>query len=286
MTPAEALVAEYLDWGRAQGGRLGRPWARRHGRRRELDLAFWVERLAISALHEVRLADVERVCRSLSHLHPKSVDMKVDSLRACILWAVRRDMLPRNPLAAYRAPDTTPTRPHRALTDAEIEALFAAATPLRRLWYATALGTGFRVSELRQVRASDLDPQTGMILLDKYRTKSRKEARQPIPRALIARLVERAKEAPEGPLLGIPTSKSSRIIREDFEAAGIARVTASGLASWHSFRKTYVTRLVESGADIKTVMELARHSTPLLTLAVYAQRDEGRMREAVEGLRT
>jgi hypothetical protein len=33
-------------------------------------------------------------------------------------------------------------------------------------------------------------------------------------------------------------------------------------------------------------MELARHSTPLLTLAVYAQRDEGRMREAVEGLRT
>ena len=37
-------------------------------------------------------------------------------------------------------------------------------------------------------------------------------------------------------------------------------------------------------ADVKTVMELARHSTPVLTMQWYASADEGRLREATEAV--
>jgi integrase len=54
--------------------------------------------------------------------------------------------------------------------------------------------------------------------------------------------------------------------RSDFLKA----VDAAGhVVDFHSFRHTYVTRIVLSGANVKVAQDLARHSTPLLTLAVY-----------------
>jgi site-specific recombinase XerD len=42
------------------------------------------------------------------------------------------------------------------------------------------------------------------------------------------------------------------------------------VADFHALRHTYISRLVTSGANIKVVQELARHSSPLLTLGRYA----------------
>jgi len=39
---------------------------------------------------------------------------------------------------------------------------------------------------------------------------------------------------------------------------------------FHALRHTYISRLVASGANIKVAQELARHSTPTLTLGRYA----------------
>ena len=41
-------------------------------------------------------------------------------------------------------------------------------------------------------------------------------------------------------------------------------------ADFHSLRYTYGTALARSNAPIKVVQSLARHSTPTLTLAIYA----------------
>ena len=40
---------------------------------------------------------------------------------------------------------------------------------------------------------------------------------------------------------------------------------------FHSLRTTYVNLVLESGAGIKEAMDLARHSTPDLTLNVYGR---------------
>ena len=42
---------------------------------------------------------------------------------------------------------------------------------------------------------------------------------------------------------------------------------------WHSFRRTLATVLQSSGASVKTTQELMRHSSPVMTLGTYANRD-------------
>jgi len=51
------------------------------------------------------------------------------------------------------------------------------------------------------------------------------------------------------------------------------------LVDLHTLRVSYISWLVESGASVKTCQELARHSTPVLTIGKYAQmslHDQGR----------
>jgi len=48
------------------------------------------------------------------------------------------------------------------------------------------------------------------------------------------------------------------------------RDAAGRIADFHALRHTYVSRLVRSGANVKVAQELARHSTPMLTLGRYA----------------
>jgi hypothetical protein len=42
------------------------------------------------------------------------------------------------------------------------------------------------------------------------------------------------------------------------------------VVDFHALRHTYISRVVASGANIKVAQELARHSTPTLTLGRYA----------------
>src|SRR5262249_51388920 len=57
----------------------------------------------------------------------------------------------------------------------------------------------------------------------------------------------------------------------DLEAAGIPYWDASGrVADFHCLRHSYLTALAKSNAPVKVVQTLARHSTPTLTLGVYA----------------
>jgi len=61
------------------------------------------------------------------------------------------------------------------------------------------------------------------------------------------------------------------MLRADLDAAGIAyRDDAGRVCDFHALRHTYVTRLARSGATVKVVQTLARHSTPVLTLGVYS----------------
>jgi len=64
---------------------------------------------------------------------------------------------------------------------------------------------------------------------------------------------------------GTPKEKAERE-RTDFLKA---TDTAGRVVDFHNLRHTYVTRVVRSGASAKVAQDLARHSTPALTLGVY-----------------
>ncbi len=50
------------------------------------------------------------------------------------------------------------------------------------------------------------------------------------------------------------------------KAAGI-----KGKVGWNTFRRTFATHLKASGEDVKTVQELLRHASILVTMNLYAQ---------------
>jgi hypothetical protein len=80
------------------------------------------------------------------------------------------------------------------------------------------------------------------------------------------------------------TERTAEMLRVDLQAAGIAYETASGVADFHALRAAYVTNLVASGASVKTCQTLSRHSTPSLTIGLYAKVSLHDVKEAVENL--
>ena len=57
-----------------------------------------------------------------------------------------------------------------------------------------------------------------------------------------------------------------RIIKPAARQVGIQKTLG-----WHTFRRTYPTLLLSSGADVKVTQELMRHASPIMTLGTYAQ---------------
>ena len=74
------------------------------------------------------------------------------------------------------------------------------------------------------------------------------------------------------------------MIRVDLAAAKIPYETAQGVIDFHALRATFVSHLVASGASVKTCQVLARHSTPSLTIGLYAKASLHDIKGAVESL--
>jgi integrase len=79
-----------------------------------------------------------------------------------------------------------------------------------------------------------------------------------------------------------PDAVLKRHVMPAAERAGISK-----RIGWHSFRRTLATLLQSSGASVKTTQELMRHSSPNITLAVYAKgvtADKRRAQDAITSL--
>src|SRR5271157_329113 len=70
----------------------------------------------------------------------------------------------------------------------------------------------------------------------------------------------------------------------DLMAVGIDPETDSGVIDFQALRGTYISHLVSSGASVKTCQPLARHSSPVLTIGIYAKASLHDIAEAVESL--
>jgi len=192
----------------------------------------------------------------------------------------------------------------RALTDDELARLIQAAEagkavrgmagPDRAMLYRLALGTGFRASELASLvpGSFDLDGRPPTVTVEAGYSKHRRRDVQPIRRDLADLLRPWLEERTPGlPVFPMP-DKPVKLVQADLAAARDAwleeaatkkerkerekasflkyRDAAGRVADFHALRHTYISRLVRSGANIKVAQELARHSTPMLTLGRYA----------------
>ncbi len=75
------------------------------------------------------------------------------------------------------------------------------------------------------------------------------------------------------------------MVRDDLERAGVPIFKAGeGVVDFHALRTTYVTMLDKNGASAKEAQDLARHSTPVITLNSYIRSTDDRKRRVVEAV--
>ena len=162
----------------------------------------------------------------------------------------------------------------------------------RHVLYLAAMTTGFRASELASLTpaAFNLDGEPPTVTLAAENAKNGRTAIQP--------LAPEAAAAPEGYLAGKPSGvvvwpgtwaeKAADMIRVDLDACGIPYAVEGPdgplYADFHALRHSMIALLDKSGATLKEAMQLARHSDPKLTMAVYGRAALHDLGAAVERL--
>jgi integrase len=196
-------------------------------------------------------------------------------MRACSVAPVRGSRVPKG----------------RALSRGELSALFescdagkpggARNAALLGLGY----GAGLRRAELVTLDLADFDVETGTLIV---RGKGNKERKAYVTNgsrdALDAWLALRGDEP--GPLF-LPVTKGGTIVRHRMTDGAVARLVrrlaqAAKIAPFspHDCRRTWVGDLLEAGADISTVQQLAGHASPTTTSKYDRRGDRAKKRAA------
>jgi integrase len=280
----EGSLAEWQESLRAKGGtaRYVRMTAHR---------AHWlVGQCGFRQLADLAPLPVEAALARLRNEQGRSVQTSnfyLAALAGFSRWLVRNGRLPTNPLATLCRGNVRTDRRHdrRALSEEEFRRLLAStsnsrrvlcglAGPARALLYATAASTGLRASELASLTPASFSlSESPTVRCRAAYTKNGQDALLPLPPSLVAPLrAFLADKRADKPVWGKEWPKhAARTIRKDEQDAGVAYETADGFADFHSLRHLFITSLFRVGVHPRTAQVLARHSTIVLTMAIYTK---------------
>jgi integrase/recombinase XerD len=280
MRSALNTIAELLGIGemRDADGRdmrcLAAPWASLRYQHTAAIRAQLLDQYAPATANKL-LAALRRVLREARRLGQMSAD---DYDQAVDLRTIRSERLPRG----------------RALSDGEVAALMRACaddiTPAGArdaAIVALLRGTGLRRSEVVALDLADYEAAAGTLTI--RNGKGKKERLTYVAggakAALDEWLMTRGEAA--GPLFYGITKGGRLVVRRlaDQAIAVIcaARATEAGVAPFtpHDMRRTFISGLLDAGADIATVQRLAGHEDPATT-SRYDRRGEVVKQRAIE----
>ncbi len=224
-------------------------------------------------------------------------------LKSFCRWLVKDRRSGDNPLAHLDAGNSDVDRRHdrRELEAEELRQLLAATKasgrgsrgltgPDRFHLYATACGTGFRASALASLTPESFDlGARPTATLPARSNKSRKTKVQPLPPDVADLLRGYLADKPAGVRVwpGTWHTRAADMLRLDLEAVGIPYAVDGPdgplYADFHALRHTYLTLGGRAGIDLRTLQELAGHSSSRLTER-YSHRRLYDLQGAVEKL--
>jgi len=234
---------------------------------------------------------IENATRGTS---PATINHYVRAVRGFFRWLLRTHRFGTNPLGTLTLLNANLDVRHarRELTAEELQRLFRAARASARTFrgltgtdryflYLLAAGTGFRANALANLTPNDFDlsPPSPSVTLAARHAKNRKTQVQPLPvdvaDALRGYLAERRGNVLVWGGTWHASGRMGEMLRFDLDAAGIAYAVEGPdgpeFADFHSLRHSFLTLGGRSGIDLRTLQELAGHSTPTLT-ARYTHR--------------
>ncbi len=227
---------------------------------------------------------------------PATVNEYRCTLNAFLNWCVKDGRLRENliqhvpPVAA----DGDRRRDRRALTESEVERLLAVAARQDREhagsnWaprhpvYLTALLTGLRHGELRQICWQDVDLDQGRLLVREEVGKARRADEVPLHPKVVDALASLPRGRATDPVFSsVPTLAT---FRKDCGRAGIAvRDEAGRTVDFHSFRMTFGTWLQREAVPPSVAQRLMRHASFRTTEKYYTDLRLHDLEQAVKRL--
>ncbi len=254
----------------------------------------------------------------------RTIQSHLTAMKGFTKWLAENAKLPRNPLSSVKRPDpkSDRRRERRMLLPDEWRLLEAATESgperygmpgqERALLYRTAIQTGLRSGELRSLTRGRLvcNASTPYVTCKAGSTKNGKMARQYIQPELAANLrAHVANKAPQAPVFGLcHEANVARMLRDDLadarkwwlrEAKGdpdeyarreksdfLTDVNHDGaILDFHALRHTCGAWLAMTGAHVKVVQTVMRHSAITLTMDTYGHLFPGQEADAVARMR-
>lgn len=200
--------------------------------------------------------------------------------------AVRRGIIPSSPLARLDRSE----RPHikatpiRVLERDEIAAVLDATIPSYRVAVSTAIFTGLRQSEQLGLQWADIDFTEGVLHVRRTFGREGKigppktdaSYRSVVLMPSLARVLREHKlrssySQPEDFVFSTTTGRPAHWRNVSRRGLGAA-VKKSGVphVAWHELRHTFASLLIAEGLNVVYVSRQLGHSSPAITLALYA----------------
>lgn len=255
-------------------------------------------------LQDLRYAHCQEMVHRLLHDPKREKQLSAKSVRNCcgvlskaLANAVQAELIAVNPASNLDLPRADKAPPK--VMDSAEQAVFLSAIrkTLHERVFLFGLYTGARISEVLGLQWKNIDMKTGEIRIDKQLnrkksdvlerelkgTKTHKGRTIIVPRYVLDILKAQDIQQKEWRLKAGPiwcNNDGLVFTREDGSpmphntiANSFKRIVEKmGRAdlSFHSLRHTFITDEIRSGTDVKTVSEIAGHSTISVTMDVYA----------------
>lgn len=238
-----------------------------------------------------RRGDLSTERRSGRPVGARTLAYDLAFVRAVFNWAVRADLIDRNPWHGFK-PDLgkyTPRRP--VLTSDQYDALLSVAevvAPAFKLALVLAYETGHRIGAIRHLRWSDVDVERQVIRWRVQHDKIGLEHETPMSQVARAALVAaRMREPAVGDRWVFPAPKNpeeavSPYLMETWwnRAEKLAKLPPERGRGWHSCRRTFATEL--KAVPLKDLCALGGWKDPNTILRCYQRADPVTMRQALE----
>lgn len=247
---------------------------------------------------------------SASH---NTINKRVNRLKSLIDYGVDLGVVPGNPLARFKSLPPLPVKQRAALTKEECSLLLSQSSGVAHAMWAVFLYCGLRSSELSNLPWSNVDLKKNVLRVAPFGGSSVKTQSSiraiPLRSELVSvlsalprkseyvftsaickpfrseRILFMFKAAMRRALCAIHGVPFGKRMGKEFKQKHFIQYQRVAdrlkVLDVHSLRYTFATNLIACGADVKTTQYLLGHSSPNVTLKIYAQFSPGNSQNAV-----
>ncbi len=225
-------------------------------------------------------------------LTPRSIARGLSAVRSLFHFLVAEELVAADPTEHLASPKQWSTIP-KFLNREQIEKLIDAPDTTKpsglrdRAMFELLYATGIRVSELIQLRTSNLDAGLGVV---RVTGKGNKQRLVPVHAPALRAVSDYVREARPLLLKGktsphlFVTARGAAMTRQAFWASIKLNGRKAGIfhnLSPHVLRHTFATHLLEGGADLRSVQSMLGHAD-LSTTEIYTHVVRSRLRETLD----